>query len=612
MPALAIVAALTLAQPWNPDDKEGRFARFTSRTDQGRSDRGFDANSLAFFEFAPASGAGMGTACACAAVTGSKGEALTFTRASAAWCTKSDYSLVSCGNNLPRVMSGTGGTSPLGLFVEDTATNNLLQNRDWSQAVWTKTTMTCALTSTGVDGAANSASTCTASAGNGTALQTVTIAAATRNTSGYIRRRTGSGTIEVTRDNGTTWTAITASVTGTYKRVVSTEAVGCAYGNCIIVPAMTSGGANPVIGIRLGTSGDAVDLDLWQDEANAFPSSPITTTAAATTRAAESATAPAANTFLSLAYSVVMTGWPSGGTFANGIDVRTDGTHFFSAYSNANTADLGAAPFCYAFSGVGTQGSGSIFIPPLGPTPVRCALTSGASVDTSVAGYAFTTATAATSVPVTTASLGGGILPLGGILTDVCMDSSVNACKARRTHPTAIAWVGDSITRGDAAAPSRPPAVLRGLLPGRTILNMGVNGQTADLCALAAQGAIAARAKTLVLLCGVNSLGGGATWATIQPALDAAKAAGMTVVPVKLTPWASAGTWSAPKQTEQDAFNVSMQAWCTANGATCVDTSSLGTGSPASLQAGYNSGDGLHLNAAGGAALAALVQAANP
>ena len=68
--------------------------------------------AYAFFEFAPASGAGMGTACACAAVTGVKGEALTLTRASVAECYSNDgQTLTQCGNNLPRVSSGSAASS---------------------------------------------------------------------------------------------------------------------------------------------------------------------------------------------------------------------------------------------------------------------------------------------------------------------------------------------------------------------------------------------------------------------------------------------------------------------------------------------------------------------
>jgi lysophospholipase L1-like esterase len=127
---------------------------------------------------------------------------------------------------------------------------------------------------------------------------------------------------------------------------------------------------------------------------------------------------------------------------------------------------------------------------------------------------------------------------------------------------------------------------------------------------------MATGAKTLVMLCGVNDLAGGSTavaiMANLEPVFNAAKAQGMTVVPVLPTPWAATVGWTAPKQTETDSLKTLLQTWCTNNGATCVNTDSLGTGSPLVLAAGFDSGDGLHPNAAGAAALAALVQAASP
>ena len=54
---LALISASALA--------EGRFERFCSRGPQGRSERGFGCADVtdpyAFFEFAPTSGAGMGS-----------------------------------------------------------------------------------------------------------------------------------------------------------------------------------------------------------------------------------------------------------------------------------------------------------------------------------------------------------------------------------------------------------------------------------------------------------------------------------------------------------------------------------------------------------------------
>jgi len=119
-----------------------------------------------------------------------------------------------------------------------------------------------------------------------------------------------------------------------------------------------------------------------------------------------------------------------------------------------------------------------------------------------------------------------------------------------------------------------------------------------------------------VLLCGVNSLGGGAAavTASLEAQLDSARAAGMTVIPVLLTPWKDAGTWSAGLQTAQNSVNASLTSYCSTHGLTCVSTATLGGegGDPDRLLAAYNSGDGIHLNAAGGAALAALVAAATP
>lgn len=97
--------------------------------------------ALAFFEFAPSSGAGLGAACACAAVTGAAGEAVTWARLSSGYCTKEGLattgltttSMVSCGNNLPRVESNG---SSLGVLVEAARTNTALRSEEWNVAPW--------------------------------------------------------------------------------------------------------------------------------------------------------------------------------------------------------------------------------------------------------------------------------------------------------------------------------------------------------------------------------------------------------------------------------------------------------------------------------------------
>ena len=156
-----------------------------------------------------------------------------------------------------------------GYLNEGARTNNLLYCRNLTNAAWVKTTMTTALTSTGLDGNTNSATRLTATGANSKCLQTITLAAATRTFSAYVKRITGTGTIEITRDNGTSWTDITSLITtGTYSRVY------------IAATSVT----NPTCGFRIVTSGDAIDVDYCQDEAGSFPSNPIYTTTVASTR----------------------------------------------------------------------------------------------------------------------------------------------------------------------------------------------------------------------------------------------------------------------------------------------------------------------------------------
>ncbi len=165
--------------------------------------------------------------------------------------------------------SPISAASLLGYHSEGARTNSLLYSRDLTNAAWVKTNVTAAKTATGIDNAANSASTLTAGADNATILQTLTLASAARSSSAYVKRRTGTGTIRFTRDGGTTWTDINSlinSSTWTRVKIENTSVT------------------NPSIGFLIATSGDSIDVDVVQDEAGAFASSPIVTTSAAVTR----------------------------------------------------------------------------------------------------------------------------------------------------------------------------------------------------------------------------------------------------------------------------------------------------------------------------------------
>lgn len=166
-----------------------------------------------------------------------------------------------------------------GLLIEESRTNRILWCRDATQSNWTKTNVTAAKNQTGIDGVANSASTLTASANNGTCIQTITLASGSRTGSVYLKRITGTGNVQVTLD-GSTWSTVDLS-NGIWNRIVLSGTV-----------------TNPCVGVLLATSGDAVAMDYAQVEDGAFVTSPILTTTATATRATESASIGGAN-FLS-------------------------------------------------------------------------------------------------------------------------------------------------------------------------------------------------------------------------------------------------------------------------------------------------------------------------
>ena len=150
-----------------------------------------------------------------------------------------------------------------------------LYSNDFTNAAWVKSNMTAALNQTGADGRSNSASLLTATAGNATALQTLTSSSQQRITQAYVKRVAGSGTIEMTQDNGTTWTPIT--VTGAW--------------SLVYIPEVTS--TNPVFGFRIVTSGDAIAVQYVNHVlGEGGVTSPMTTTSATVTRNADSLTYP--------------------------------------------------------------------------------------------------------------------------------------------------------------------------------------------------------------------------------------------------------------------------------------------------------------------------------
>lgn len=92
----------------------------------------------------------------------------------------------------------------IGIRQEEARTNVCLWSNDLTNAAWSKTNATAALTATGPDGLSNSASTLTATSTNGSAFQAISAASAARSVSVFLKRRTGTGAVSISQGAATT------------------------------------------------------------------------------------------------------------------------------------------------------------------------------------------------------------------------------------------------------------------------------------------------------------------------------------------------------------------------------------------------------------------------
>lgn len=192
---------------------------------------------------------------------------LTTTRAQVGWYFDANGILVQAAINTIRIGYDPITRAPLGILCEATRSNRALWCRDLTNAVWTASNVTAAKDQIGLDGIANSASSILATGAGGTVLQAITAGSGAVYQSAFVKRLVGTGTLEMTTDNGSTWTAVTPTGTGW---------------NVAEIPTQTL--ANPTVGFRIGTSGDKFAVDLVQNENGAVRSSPILTTTALVSR----------------------------------------------------------------------------------------------------------------------------------------------------------------------------------------------------------------------------------------------------------------------------------------------------------------------------------------
>ena len=178
-----------------------------------------------------------------------------------------------------QIKTGTAGvsaTAPVdagGPFSsrEDNAGTQILATadiRDMTTANWTLgATMTRARTSVGADGSANSATRLTAGAVAATNIITtlITAAATSRTYSALVKRVTGTGPVRISQDAFATNTDISGQlISGVY-----------------VLVQLTQSQLNAVMGLKVDTNLDAIDVDFNQFEAGGFATSRMAATGAA-------------------------------------------------------------------------------------------------------------------------------------------------------------------------------------------------------------------------------------------------------------------------------------------------------------------------------------------
>ena len=157
-----------------------------------------------------------------------------------------------------------------GMLFEGARTNICYPNEDFIDARWPLSSMAVDTTSnTMPNGAAGTSNELRATGANGTVLQDLgVIASAAKNFSIWMKRKTGTGDVDLTLDGGSTWT--TKSITSSWVRYNIQQTL-----------------ADPDAGVRIVTSGDEVLVWGAQVEASDFATSTIPTVSGSVTRSAD-------------------------------------------------------------------------------------------------------------------------------------------------------------------------------------------------------------------------------------------------------------------------------------------------------------------------------------
>jgi len=209
----------------------------------------------------------------------------TFTRTGTAYYVDHTGTWQLAATNTPRFTYGTysesgwtlfdtNGKLLVGLMIESAMTNRATYCNNPENAAWTKTNITADNddpTSTSPDGTATACS-LTATDANATFTQSYTDASAGIYTASiFIKRKTGTGTINLRANTVNAYTDITSNVKNYWTRI----------------PVSSTSLTNPTFDLQIVTSGDAVYIWNPQLEKNPYMTSPIPSLTTAVARGAE-------------------------------------------------------------------------------------------------------------------------------------------------------------------------------------------------------------------------------------------------------------------------------------------------------------------------------------
>lgn len=202
----------------------------------------------------------------------------------------------SVASGVPRI-DWLGQSCPA-LLVEASGQNQALWSRDLSvSGTWAASGITAVRNAVGADGTASGATTLTSTAASATITQNISHASQSRIFSAYMRRVSGTGQIELTTNGGTNWQTVTlTSAFASFNSGAQTVASG-------------------QVGIRMIASGDVIEVDFTQAEIGPIATSPIPTTVAAVSRAADLISAS--------------------GALVSGLIGQTEGTLYLEMQANA-------------------------------------------------------------------------------------------------------------------------------------------------------------------------------------------------------------------------------------------------------------------------------------